>query len=242
MQRRAPRWLLQTPIAHRGLHDARTPENSLAACRAAIAAGYAIEIDVHLGSGGELPVFHDDDLRRMTGTGGGITTTPWSKLASLRLGASDEPIPRLGDVLACVGGRVPLLIEVKAGSRPRATAKAIAEVVASYDGPVALQSFHPFALSTLRRVLPDAVIGVLSGDFSKQELPAVQKFLLRRLLLAPLSRPDFIGYELGALPHWAPTVARRLGLPLVAWTVRDDQQLLRARSLADNVIFEGVRP
>lgn len=242
MQRRAPSWLRQTPIAHRGLHDGALPENSLAAFRAAIAAGYAIELDVHLGSGGELLVFHDDDLRRMTGSGGSIATTPWSKLATLRLGASDEPIPRLGAVLECVAGRVPLVVEVKAGKRPRATAIAVAEAVASYEGPLALQSFHPFALAQLRRALPEVVLGVLSCDFTEMQLPAVQKFALRRLLLAPLSRPDYIGYELGALPHWAPTLARRLGLPLVAWTVRDDAQLQRARSLADNVIFESVRP
>ncbi|MCA9720594.1 MAG: hypothetical protein KC468_38380, partial [Myxococcales bacterium] len=47
----APPWLLERPIAHRGLHDAApgvtdAPENSLAAIDAAIARGYAIELDV----------------------------------------------------------------------------------------------------------------------------------------------------------------------------------------------------
>jgi glycerophosphoryl diester phosphodiesterase len=242
MQRRAPGWLRQTPIAHRGLHDARAPENSRAAFAAAIASGYAIELDVHLGTGDVLPVFHDDDLQRMTGTAGAIANAPWSVLETLRLGDTDETIPRLHEVLAQVDGRVPLVVEVKAGARPRQTARAVAAALASYRGPLAVQSFHPLALVELRRALPDAVLGVLSCDFTDEDLPAVQKFALRRLLLAPWSRPDYVAYALDALPYWAPSVARRLGLPLVAWTVRDQAQLQRARRVADNVIFEHVRP
>ena len=43
---------LRRPIAHRGLHDAVRPENSRAAVRAAIAAGYGIEIDLQLSRDG----------------------------------------------------------------------------------------------------------------------------------------------------------------------------------------------
>jgi hypothetical protein len=83
---------------------------------------------------------------------------------------------------------------------------------------------------------------MLSCDFADEDLPRHQKLVLQHLLLAPLVRPSFIGYDLHALPHWAPTALRRLGLPLLAWTVRDADGLARARGLADNVIFEHVQP
>ena len=49
-----PEAFLATPIAHRALHDraAGRPENSRAAIRAAVAAGYGIEIDLQLSADG----------------------------------------------------------------------------------------------------------------------------------------------------------------------------------------------
>ncbi|MGB1015550.1 MAG: glycerophosphodiester phosphodiesterase family protein, partial [Nannocystaceae bacterium] len=52
-------WLRHTPIAHRGLHSDDAPENSLPAFAAAIAAGYAIELDVRLLADETVVVFHD---------------------------------------------------------------------------------------------------------------------------------------------------------------------------------------
>ena len=48
--------------AHRGLHGEGRAENSLSGFRAAVDAGYGIELDVRLSSDGELVVFHDDIL------------------------------------------------------------------------------------------------------------------------------------------------------------------------------------
>ena len=64
----APDWLTARPIAHRGLHDraASRPENTLAAARAAVAGGFAIECDVQLSADGEAMVFHDAALGRLT--------------------------------------------------------------------------------------------------------------------------------------------------------------------------------
>ena len=43
---------LRRPIAHRGLHGPGVPENSMAAFRAAIAAGYGIECDIQRAADG----------------------------------------------------------------------------------------------------------------------------------------------------------------------------------------------
>ena len=60
-------WLLTRPIAHRGLWNDEIPENSLLAYENAIKHGYPIEIDVHKSKDGVLFVFHDDNLKRLTG-------------------------------------------------------------------------------------------------------------------------------------------------------------------------------
>lgn len=63
-----PTDFLRIPIAHRALHDRAQGriENAPAAIAAAIAAGYAIEIDVQLSSDGVAMVFHDEELDRLT--------------------------------------------------------------------------------------------------------------------------------------------------------------------------------
>ena len=53
--------------AHRGLHGDGVPENSLEAFELACQAGFGIELDVQLSSDGEVVVFHDYTLNRMTG-------------------------------------------------------------------------------------------------------------------------------------------------------------------------------
>ncbi|PXW84316.1 glycerophosphoryl diester phosphodiesterase family protein [Ruegeria sp. P4] len=62
---RLPAAFLQRPITHRALHVLREkcPETSRAAVRAAIKAGYGIEIDLQLCADGRAMVFHDDELR-----------------------------------------------------------------------------------------------------------------------------------------------------------------------------------
>jgi glycerophosphoryl diester phosphodiesterase len=237
-----PPWLLARPIAHRGLHDHERPENSLASFDAAVAADYPIELDVRLGPGGDIIVFHDDDLERMTGAKGRVDDAPWSRLETLRLGGTDEPIPRLRDVLDRVKGRVPLVIDMKASRHAGKLELAVHEALADYKGDVALQSFHPIGLAKIRRVSRSRVLGVLASDFVEDDLARPLKYILRRLFLAPLSIPDYVGYELRCLPFWATDVARKAGLALLAWTVRSEADLLRARALADNVIFEGIRP
>ena len=58
--------------AHRGLHDAARPENSMAAFRAALNQGYGVELDVHLLRDGNLAVIHDSLLKRTTGEEGRV--------------------------------------------------------------------------------------------------------------------------------------------------------------------------
>jgi glycerophosphoryl diester phosphodiesterase len=238
----APAWLRQRPVAHRGLHDAARPENSPAAFEAAAQAGFPIELDVHLTADGAAVVFHDEDLLRMTGRAGRVADATLAELRALPLLGTAERIPSLDDVLARVHGRVPLLVELKARAPYGPLEQAVRDALRRHPGAHAVQSFDPWSLVWLRRHAPELPRGMLSCDFADEDLPAHQKVLLRNLVLAPHVRPSFIGYDLHALPHWAPMRLRALGLPLLAWTVRSAEDLVRARALVDNVIFEHVRP
>lgn len=239
---RAPAWIGSRPIAHRGLHDAVRPENSIAAFEAAAGAGYPIELDVHRTRDGGVVVFHDDTLARMTGAAGRVTDVEVDELVRLRLHDSDQRVPTLEQALEAVDGRVPVVIELKNDGKAGPLEQLVLRAIRGYGGEVAVQSFNPFSMAWFRDTAPELTRGLLASDFEDTTLPRYQKFLLRRLLLAPLSLPHYIGYALDGLPYWPADLARRLGITLVAWTIRTPAQMQRASSVADNFIFEGVRP
>ena len=146
-------WLAARPIAHRGLHDAAKGivENSLAAARAAIARNYAIECDVQLSADGEAVVFHDDTLDRLTDARGRLDARPLAELARLTLRGSGETLPTFSRLLETVAGRAPLVVELKSRfDGDLALARRVAELVAGYDGPLALESFDPDPIAFLR--------------------------------------------------------------------------------------------
>ena len=238
----APAWLVNRGVAHRGLHDGVRPENSLAAFEAAARAGYPIELDVHQTKDGGVVVFHDEDLERMTCHPGKVAEHTLDQLTALRLGSTSETISTLDHVLELVGDRVPVVVEIKAVEPIGRLEQAVLDVLARHPGRYAVQSFHPWSLVWMRRHAPDLPRGMLAGDTSELDLRLHEKVILRHLALAPLVRPHYVGYEIGSLPHWAPSMLRRRGIPLLAWTITDENQLAHARVLADNVIFENVRP
>ena len=103
-------------FAHRGLHGEGAAENTMTAFERACAAGVGIELDVQLTKDGELVVFHDDDLKRMTGDPRRVDEVDLAELQALDL-PYGEHIPRFEGVLARIDGRVPLLVELKNGKR-----------------------------------------------------------------------------------------------------------------------------
>ena len=237
-----PGWLTDRPIAHRGLHDAEAPENTMAAFEAAAAAGYPIELDVHLSRDGEIVVFHDHRLDRLTEHRGRVSQRDWSELRAMTVGGTRERIPSLPEVVARIDGRVPIVVEIKNTARAGPLELAVASLLRSAPGRYTVQSFNPWTLLWFSRNAPTHPRGLLSCDFTDEDLPLHEKLLLQHLAPAPFVRPTYIGYDLRCLPHWAPTAARALGLPLLAWTVRTLADLTRATDLADNIIFESLRP
>ena len=138
--------------AHRGLHteDGSVPENSLPAFRAAAEAGYAVEMDVHLTADDQLVVFHDDTLERMCGVQGVIDDFTLAELRALRLGKTDCVIPTFAEALEALGGRVPLLLEIKRGHDNRRLCALTLEALRTYTGPYCVESFDPTAVHRLQ--------------------------------------------------------------------------------------------
>ncbi len=241
---------LKRPIAHRGLHDNANGivENSASAIRAAIAKNCAVEADLQCAQDGVPVVFHDTRLDRLTAETGAVTERDAAKLCEIRLRDSNDRILSLPELLTLVDGRVPLVIEVKStwGSDPRYEPN-ITRLLASYRGDVAVMSFDPHSVAAFRRLAPSLPRGLIAERFEDkrhwQNLSAVRRFAMRHLLTVAIATPNFIAYDVRALPALAPALARTLfGLPLLAWTVRSEAEKATARRYADAMIFEGIEP
>ncbi len=208
--RLAPGWLNARPIAHRGLHDrtAGIPENTIAAAKAAIAGGYAIECDVQLSRDGEAMVFHDAGLGRLTGADGLVRERDAADLGQLTVLGSAERVPTLPEFLETIAGRTPLIVEVKTRfDGDLALARRTAEIVAAYDGPLAVKSFDPVIVGALAGLVPGIPRGIVAesrhDDPSYASLTEAQRHGLGQLLHFSESRPDFLSWRVDDLPNAA---------------------------------------
>jgi glycerophosphoryl diester phosphodiesterase len=243
-----PDWLTARPIAHRGLHDgASAIENTTSAFQAAIDGGYGIETDVQITSDGEAMVHHDFALGRLTLGSRQLAAMTAAGLKEVPFKATSDRMMTLGELCAFVGGRVPLLIELKSRfDGDLRLAKRAAEVVKTYPGPAALMSFDPAPIAALREFAPEIPRGIVAERYYEHsewhDLSASQKRSLAFLLHLPRSRPHFVAYHVKDLPSPGPWIARHiLELPLLTWTVRSEDDRQRARKRADQMIFEGFR-
>lgn len=247
----APSWLTARPIAHRGLHDraAGIPENTLAAARAAVARGFAIECDVQLTAEGEAVVFHDFALGRLTERSEPVASLTAAELARLAVAGTDETITPLPAFLAAIGGAVPLVVEIKSRfDGDLALTRRVAEVASGYDGPLALKSFDPRVVAALRALVPERIPRGIVAESSQDDpayaaLPESERRALANLLHLEETRPDFLSWRVDDLPCAATYLGRLLGhLPVMAWTVRNPDQRARAEAHADQMVFEGFVP
>ena len=231
-------WLKSKPFAHRGLHlGAECPENSLSAFKNAINNEIPIELDVHVVASGEVVVFHDDNLYRMTGISAAIEEQEWKDIKKLRLLNSNECIPTLQQALECIGEKVPVLVEIKNKKNIQGIEQPILNSLKKYNGPLGIQSFNPITLYWFKKNAPEIIRGQLSGDFRDENMNFIKKIILRTMLLNWLSKPDFISYDIRALPVWAAKVLRKT-LPVILWTIKTNDEISKAMKIGDNYIFE----
>ena len=235
-------------IAHRGFHNNKgaAPENSLAAFRLAVEKGYGIELDVRLSSDGQLVVMHDPTLKRACGDERAVNTVPAAELRKMKLFKSKERIPLLREALEVVGGKVPLIVEVKAETYKEApeASEQTAFWLDSYEGPMCIESFNPAVVRWFKKNRPETLRGQLSEKFEKKEdVSTLGAFFLSWCSCNFLTKPDFIAYN----KKHANLVRFRVQRDLfhtccAAWTIRSEEEWKKAAPDFDVMIFEKFEP
>ena len=225
--------------AHRGLHDAVMPENSMGAFRAPLEAGCGIELDVHLMKDGNLAVIHDSNLQRTAGVDIRIEDLTLSQLRDYHLGETNEHIPLFSEVLALYNGQAPLIVELKCvDGNHAALCDATCRMLDSYPGAYCMESFDPRAVHWLRKHRPDIIRGQLSENWmgKKMPIPAILRWAMTYHIGNIYTRPDFIAYKYEDRNAFGTDICRKLmGVQGVSWT-------LRTREAYDTAVAEGWIP
>ena len=211
-------------FAHRGLHNEERPENSMAAFRAALEAGYGIELDVHLMKDGTLGVIHDSNLKRVAGADVRIEDLTLSDLPNYKLSESQETIPVFDDVLTLFDGKAPLIVELKVGDGTYdALCRAVLQKLDKYEGTFCLESFDPRVTAWLRKHRPDLCRGQLAENWMGKKLPVpgILRWCMTYHIANVYTRPDFIAYKYEDRKVFGTDLCRKvMGVAGVSWTLR----------------------
>jgi len=233
--------------AHRGLWNKDLPENSLPAFKAAVDGGFGIECDVQLTKDGKPIIFHDDTLTRMCGVDRRVSELTLEEIKELRLADSEYGVPTLEEFLACVDGKVPLLIELKGVTFDTSLCDTIAPILDAYTGEFVIESFNPIILGQMKNLRPYFIRGQLVTVLNREKNGASQGFI-KNLLLAALmtnfiSRPDFIAYDKKYPNGISLFLATQvLGAKRCVWTIKAKEEYEKAIKKGICPIFDGFTP
>jgi glycerophosphoryl diester phosphodiesterase len=240
---------LRLPLAHRGYHDRAQGviENSPSAFRAAIAAGYGIELDVQRSADDVPIVFHDDEMDRLTDLSGPFRALRADVLCRTPLRGSTDRIPTLRDVLSLVAGRVPLLIEIKENWNTMTDTdgvleQEVADALSGYGGPVAVMAFNPHCIAHMARLAPEVPRGLTTEAYDPVEsapIPPEVCAHLREIADYDRTSSSFISHQLSDLGRPRVAALKAQGAAILCWTVRSPEDEALARRIAQNITFEG---
>ena len=224
-------WLNKLPIAHRGLHNNANNiyENTKESFLAAVNENYAIECDVVLSKDHEVVVFHDENLKRLCNLDKDVSSLTINELRNLKIYESNSNIISLDEMLHIVSAHVPIIIEIKGQFTPFIEER-IQEIIRSYKGPIALKTFNLKSVEWLIKFLPYVYKGLVI-DSNTNNFEAILDLNI-----------DFVSCDIEFIESNLIDKVKKKGLPIITWTVDNEDKKKKANLIADNIIFENIRP
>lgn len=198
-------------IGHRG-DPSRTLENSLAAIRCALSIPVdMIEFDVRKSRDNQLFVMHDERTGKTCDSDIDIERSLAADIEKVKL-RNGESIPTLSDVLALVGGKVGLNIEVKSEGAGALTAAHVAG--SGYTGEILISSFKEREVLDARRVLPKVPVAGIFDDFSVSEVSHYKQ-----------DGYGFISLRRQTVTQELVTALHERSIKVYVWTVDEEEEM-----------------
>ena len=214
-------FLKRSLIAHRGLHNLQIPENTLPSFVKCVDKNYIIELDIHILSDNSIVVYHDHNLKKLTGVNKVIETLTYAQLSQIKINKK-YTIPTLKQVMHIVNGEVPILIEVKDVDNNSKFEEELVKILDNYKGEFAIQSTNPFVIDWFYKNRKDYVIGLIV--FNDLNYKLVKKYV---------KKIDFISVYKKQLPF-------KINKLVLGWTIRKQSEYEKYKYLCDNLICENI--
>lgn len=215
-------------IAHRGAsYDA--PENTVASAKLAWAVGAdAVEIDIYLAADNRIMVIHDKDTRRTCGGKNlAVKTTPSLLLRELDAGNWKDPkykgekIPYLEEILATVPEGKILVVEIKCGSEVIPHLERILSKSDKKDRIIFI-SFGWDTILDVKKKFPENKAYWLAGT---------KQAAVKKLELVAENGLEGINMQYSAIDEELFSLAKKLNLEVLAWTVDDPDEARRLNAI-----------
>lgn len=215
-------------VGHRGVKG-YISENTLPSIKKALELGVdGIEIDVHLCASGELVVFHDFTLDRMTNGTGELGKQTLNQLQLLKIDGQYK-IPTLIEVLDLINGSCLLNIELKGEKTAQPTVNLLHKYFAkdnwSYNN-ILISSFQRKELEAVYAIDKKMPLGVLT----KASVNASIRFA--KTIEAVAIHPNFALLSKNNVKE-----AQDEGFKVNAWTVNDYESIERIKSYGVDAII-----
>lgn len=217
-------------IGHRGAKG-HLAENTLESIQKALELGVGgIEIDVHLCQTGELVVFHDFTLERMTDGSGDIAMKSLDELKSLKINGEFQ-IPTLVEVLDLVDKKCLLNIELKGKVTAFETCKSI-QLYTETKGwkfeDFIVSSFNHDELKSIYNINKEIPLGVLTDSNLKSAID------FAKTITAYAIHPHYLLLDKVKVQE-----LQNLGYKVITWTVNKSETIAHIKSYGvDGIISD----
>lgn len=216
-------------IAHRGLHNNYIVENTLLAFLKAVEKDYAVELDIRLLKDGTVVVYHDIDLKRLTGINKLIESCTLKDISNIKIN-DKYCIPTLEQVLKLINGKVPIYIDVKGNIGNYKLEEKLLDLLKEYRGEIFIQSFNPKTIRWLRKKEPKYKYGLIT--FSYPQYNILKKIFIHLQV-------DFIACYLENVSNKRLQKLRKNKI-LIGWTIKKQSEFKKYDPFVDKFICENI--
>ena len=216
-------------IAHRGLHNNYIVENTLLAFLKAVEKDYAVELDIRLLKDGTVVVYHDIDLKRLTGINKLIESCTLKDILNIKIN-DKYCIPTLEQVLKLINGKIPIYIDVKGNIGNYKLEEKLLDLLKEYRGEIFIQSFNPKTIRWLRKKEPKYKYGLIT--FSYPQYNILKKIFIHLQV-------DFIACYLENVSNKRFQKLRK-NKTLIGWTIKKQSEFKKYDPFVDKFICENI--
>ena len=214
-------FLKENLISHRGLHSNKIIENTIPSFYKCLRKKYIIELDIHILKDNSIVVYHDFNLKRLTGMNKNIEKLTYAQLSKVKI-KKIYNIPLLEQVIHIVSGKAPIIIDIKKINSDYIIENNLVKILDNYKGLFAIHSSNIKTLLWFKKNRPNYIIGLII--FSKIDYQINKKYI---------KYVDFLSIN----KYVNIKVKNKL---LLGWTIKNNDEYNKYKNKFNNLICDNI--